>query len=77
MPQTDEALISEQSPSPCEFTVECMGIKFPLLRVASQFLLQVTWTPQTAAKARWRRDTEQPKSIVERAAIALAALLFT
>src|SRR5262249_7945239 len=40
------------------------------------FLLQVRWNEQTALGAQrvWR--TEQPKPIVEHAAVALAALLF-
>lgn len=70
------ALMSEQSASPCELTVECTGFNLPMLRGEPQFLLQVTWTPQTALKARRVRETEQSKSIVERAAVALAALLF-
>jgi hypothetical protein len=39
-------------------------------------LLQVSWTRQTLFKAQRIRHTEQSKSIVERAAVALAALLF-
>lgn len=70
------ALMGEQCTSPCQFTVECTGFERPLPRVPSQFVLHVTWTPQTAAKARRVQETEQPKAIVERAAVALAALLF-
>lgn len=70
------ALMSQQTASPCEFGVECTGFTLPQLGAASEFLLRVSWTDQTALKALRIRQTEQPKSIVERAAVALAALLF-
>lgn len=70
------ALMSQQAASPCEFVVECEGFSPPALGSEMSFFMQVSWTGQTALKAQrvWR--TEQPKSIVERAAVALAALLF-
>jgi hypothetical protein len=70
------ALMSELSVSPCEFTVECAGFHLPRLRGEPKFLVRVSWTPQTALKAQRVRETGQSKSIVERAAVALAALLF-
>jgi hypothetical protein len=70
------ALMSQHTSSPCEFAVECTGFNPPKLGTASRFLLRVSWTDQTALKALRIRQTEQPKSIVERAAVALAALLF-
>jgi len=70
------ALMSQHTSSPCEFGVECTGFNPPQLGTASRFLLRVSWTDQTALKALRIRQTEQPKSIVERAAVALAALLF-
>jgi hypothetical protein len=70
------ALMGQQSTSPCEFAVECEGLTPLALGREASFLMQVSWTGQTVLKAQrvWR--TEQRKSIVERAAVALAALLF-
>lgn len=45
-------------------------------RLPTMFLLRVSWTEQTALKAHRVWHTEQPKAIIERAAVALAALLF-
>ncbi len=70
------ALMSQQSASPCEFTVECEGFRPSALGAETRFLLRVLWTEQTALKAQRVWQTEQPRSIVERAAVALAALLF-
>lgn len=39
-------------------------------------MLRVAWSELTAFKAQRMWQTEQPKSIIERAAVALAALLF-
>ena len=69
------ALMSQQTVSPCDFAVECTGFTLPGLGTEPRFLLRVSWTAQTALKALRIRQTEQLKSIVERAAIALAALL--
>lgn len=41
----------------------------------TQCLLRVSWTEPTALKAQRIWHTEQPKAIVERAAVALAALM--
>src|SRR5208282_5505444 len=70
------ALLSKESRSPCEFLVECEGFSPPDLEGEAKFLLRVSWDEQTAFDAErvWR--TEQTKPIVERAAIALAAMLF-
>ena len=70
------ALMNQQSAPPCEWTVECEGFSPPSLGGATRFLLQVSWTEQTALKAQRVWHTEQTKPIVERAAVALAALLF-
>jgi hypothetical protein len=70
------ALMSQQSASPYEFAVECEGFSPPALSGEMTFRLQVSWTEQTALKAQRVWSTEQSKSIVERAAVALAALLF-
>jgi hypothetical protein len=45
------------------------------LEHCNEFVLRVSWSEITAFKAQRMWQTEQPKSIVERAAIALAALL--
>lgn len=70
------ALMSQQSASPCEFAVECEGFALPVLGDETRFLLRVSWSEQTALKAQRVWHTEQPKSIVERAAVALTSLLF-
>ncbi len=70
------ALMSQQAVSPCEFIVECKGFQPPRLGRVPRFRLRVSWAEQTALKVQRVWQTEQPKSIVERAAVALAALLF-
>jgi hypothetical protein len=70
------ALMSQQSASPAEFTVECLGFCPPALGHETKFLLRVAWTEQTAFKAHHVWQTEQPKPIVERAAVVLTSLLF-
>jgi hypothetical protein len=70
------AVMSRHSTSPCEFTVDCEGFIPGLLQGEKQFRLKVLWSEHTAFKAQRVRRTEQSKPIVERAAIALAALLF-
>jgi hypothetical protein len=70
------ALMSRLSRSPCEFLVECEGFSPPDLGGERTFLLRVSWDEQTGLRAErvWR--TEQPKPIVERAAVGLATLLY-
>ena len=70
------AMMSRLSASPCEFLVECEGFQPPRLEGESRFLLRVSWSRRTAqaAKRVWR--AEQPKPVVERAAVALAALVY-
>ncbi|MGH7455325.1 MAG: hypothetical protein ACRENG_28490 [bacterium] len=70
------ALMSRHLESPCEFIVECEGFTPPALGGETKFLLRVSWTGQTALKASRVWQAEQSKSIVERAAVALTALLF-
>jgi hypothetical protein len=70
------ALMSRYSTSPCEFVVQCEAINVPVLKDQNEFLLSVPWSEITAFKAQRMWQTEQPKSIIERAAVALAALLF-
>jgi hypothetical protein len=70
------ALMSQHSAPPCEFVVECEAIDIPALEGQNEFLLRVAWSELTAFKAQRVWQTEQSKSIIERAAVALAALLF-
>lgn len=70
------ALMSRRSPSPCEFLVECEGFRPPGLGDERRFLLRVAWNERTAVAARRVWLSEQPIPIIERAAIALAALAF-
>jgi hypothetical protein len=70
------ALMSRLPVSTCAFVVECEGFRLPDLEGAERFVLRVTWDRQTAFTAARVWLTEQPKPIVERAAVALAALSF-
>jgi len=70
------ALMSRVSASPCEFLVECKGFSPPALEGDTGFVLQVAWNEQTAMTAERVWLTEQPNAIIERTAIALAALTF-
>jgi hypothetical protein len=71
------ALMSRHSVAPCEFRVPCEGFCPAVLQGDPRFLLRVGWQEQTAASAArvWR--SEQRRPIVERAAVALAALAFS
>jgi hypothetical protein len=70
------ALMSRQSASPCAFLVECAGFRPPDLGDETSFVLRVTWSESTAVTAARVWQAEQPKPIIERAAVALAALTF-
>ena len=70
------ALLRKHSAPPCEFLVNCAGINWPGLAGQTSFRLTVSWSEITARKAARVQRTEQPKAILERAAVALAALLF-
>ncbi len=70
------ALMSQHTTSPCEFTLACEGFRPPTRGEGTTCLLRVSWTRQTLLKAQRVRHTEQSKSLVERAAVALAALVF-
>ena len=70
------ALMSKHSSSPCEFVVDCSGFQLQGFGQNPTFQLRITWEDSTAEKARRMIQTEQLKPMVERAAIALAALLF-
>jgi len=70
------ALMSQKSGLPYEFIVNCEGMNLPAVDGEGSFLLRVSWTESTAAKVERVLQTEQRKAIAERAAVALAALLF-
>lgn len=69
-------VMSHLSQPPCEFVVECGGFSPPDCDGQTQFLLQVGWDDRLALKAERLARTEQRKPVVERAAVALAALCF-
>jgi hypothetical protein len=70
------AVMREHSGSPCEFLAECTGFCPQGLQERSQFRVNVAWTEETALRANRLQRTEQATPILERAAVALAALLF-
>ena len=69
------ALMSERSTSPCEFLLQCEGFELPDLKEREASIVRISWSEVTAFKAKRIWQTEQPKPIIERAAVALAALL--
>jgi hypothetical protein len=69
------ALMSRKFSIPYEFKVTCKGLNLPA-GLEEGFILRVSWSEVTATKARRIWQTEQRKAIAERAAVALAALLF-
>jgi hypothetical protein len=70
------AMMGRHSASPGEFLVECEGFRPPDLEDDTRFLLRVAWDEQTAVAAARVWLSEQPKPIIERAAVGLAALTF-
>ncbi len=62
--------------APCDFLVQLDGFHLTALEGDTQFVMNVTWNPESAAAAERMQQTEQRTPIVEGAAIALAALLF-
>jgi hypothetical protein len=62
--------------SPCEFAVHCEGFSPPDLGGESNFFARIAWQDETAEAAGRLWITEQPRPMIERAAVALAALLF-
>jgi hypothetical protein len=69
------ALMGRQSASPCEFIVRHEGFRTAALPGDGSFRPRVSWEEETAVPAARVWLTEQPKPIVERAAVALAALV--
>jgi hypothetical protein len=62
--------------APCDFLVQLDGFHLHSLEDESEFVMNVTWTSETAAAAARMHRTEQRTPIIEGAAIAVAALLF-
>ncbi len=69
------AVMSQYSDSPATFDVACEGITSRWLGRNSAFRLEVSWEPDTAAKADRLLATMQQKPVVEMASIALAFIL--
>src|SRR5881396_2056248 len=63
--------------APCHFAVQVDGLAIDSLEEESQFILKVCWSPETEASAERMERTEQRTPMVERAAIAMAALLLS
>jgi hypothetical protein len=70
------AVMLRRSESPCALEVACQGFSPPALRGDDRFVVRVSWSEETAAMAARVLRTEQRGPIVERGAVALAALLF-
>ncbi len=69
------AVLARYGPPPASLDVDCIDINSSWLGDASQFLLNVSWLPQTAEKAERLRTTVQSKPLVEMAATALALVI--
>jgi hypothetical protein len=69
------ALMGSLSLSPYEFTVESTGFRCATIGDEKGFALRVAWSEETALKAMRITRTEQSKPVVERASVAVAALL--
>jgi len=68
--------IMKRVAAPCDFLVQLDGFRLAALEGDAQFVMNVIWSPESAAAAERMERTEQRTPIVEGAAIALAALLF-
>ena len=68
------ALLQQISASPCDLQVTCDGVSFSTIR-DSKFVLRVHWQQAVEDAADRVLYSEQRNPIVERAAIAVAALL--
>jgi hypothetical protein len=68
------ALMRRTGP-PCRFVVQVDGLAIDEIGGDTQFVLEVTWSQETEVHAKRMERTEQRTPIVERAAIAVAALL--
>lgn len=64
------AIMSRLCDPPCEFVLQCEGFSPPDLEGDDAFLLRVSWDEPTRLAAERIWQTEQPKQIVEGAAVA-------
>lgn len=71
------ALLAPASQASCRFRVQCKNISAPDLEPNCAIDLDIRWTTELLSKSRRVRRTEQRKPMIERAAIAIAALLFS
>lgn len=69
------AAMAGQSTSDCTFEVICSGFTIPDLGADPSFELRVRWSEELLVRSTHVRRTEQTRPIVERASVALAALL--
>jgi hypothetical protein len=69
------AVLARHGRPPAVFNVDCLNVESSWLGDAEQFRLQVSWSPETAEKARRLRATVQSKPLVELAATALALVI--
>jgi hypothetical protein len=66
------AVLARYGASPARIDVDWLNIESAWLRDAEQFLLEVSWSPETEQKAERLRAIVQSKPLVEMAATALA-----
>jgi hypothetical protein len=69
------AVLSRYTESPAVFAVECANVVSRWLGQATAFTLEVSWSPETAEKAKRLRATMQAKPLVEMASVGLAMAL--
>jgi hypothetical protein len=70
------AVLHWSAASLADFRVTCEGFTPSALKGQREFRMRVRWNEQTALKAQRVQRTEQARPMVERAAVALAALAF-
>jgi hypothetical protein len=69
------ALMTKISTTPCEFILKHEGFTLPNMKEGEEIFVRISWNEVTAYKAKRIWQTEQSKPIIERAAVAFAALL--
>ena len=70
------AVMSANSKSPIHVNVECLGFFLPEAPGVRNFSVSLSWSRVREDRARRVLQTEQRNPIVERAALALSALMF-
>lgn len=69
-------VMSAHSKSPIRVNVECLGFFLPEAPGVKNFSVRLSWSRVSEDRARRVLQTEQRNPIVERAALALSALMF-